>query len=139
VYSTGIQTSASIIDMRMPPFAPTHDSLLCIQRVVSYWDKRDPTDDGVLGDGYGYLSEIDLRDSQRLLEMVIKCCPETLEFDPLSHGILPPICCDKWLTLGIDDDLKILLFQALNTQLEAKASGARQLVALGKLNKAVRT
>jgi hypothetical protein len=41
------------------------------KKAVSYWDKQEPTYDGVLG-GFGFVSEIDVRDSKALLEKVAK-------------------------------------------------------------------
>jgi hypothetical protein len=39
------------------------------KKAVDYWDKQEPTYDGVLG-GFGHTSELDVRDSRELLEKV---------------------------------------------------------------------
>ena len=40
-----------------------------MQKAVSYWDKQEPSYNGVLG-GFGFVSDIDVRDSRQLLEKV---------------------------------------------------------------------
>lgn len=39
------------------------------KKAVSYWDQQEPTYDGVLG-GFGFVSEVDVRDSRALIEKV---------------------------------------------------------------------
>lgn len=39
------------------------------KKAVSYWDQQEPSYNGVLG-GFGYVSDIDVRDSRQLLEKV---------------------------------------------------------------------
>ena len=59
---------------------------------VDYWDKQEASYDGVLG-GYGFVSDIDLRDSQTLLMKVRRRC-QLLYCAPTRSRCIETCECD---------------------------------------------
>ncbi|KAG1676942.1 hypothetical protein FOA52_014818 [Chlamydomonas sp. UWO 241] len=79
------------------------------KKAVAYWDQQEPTYNGVLG-GFGFVSEIDIRDSKALLEKVMKPA-----LDEVARGARSLAVLDCGAGVGrVTNELLLFLFQEVD-------------------------
>lgn len=78
-------------------------------KAVSYWDKQEPSYNGVLG-GFGFVSDIDVRDSKLLIEKVMKT-----QLEEAAAGTRSLVALDCGAGVGrVSYELLLHLFQEVD-------------------------